>query len=84
MSYKERYRIERKDEIERAERRLNRLCKILTIVIISTMFISLFCMAALDDNPSVTLMIACISLTVMITCLLCGERMACNADSTLD
>ena len=83
MTYKERYRIERKDEIAKTKRRVGYLCKVLTTVILITMFIALFCISALDTHPVITLLIAFNSLTIMVFCLVVGEKIACDDTDTL-
>ena len=84
MTYKERYRIERKEEIKKTERRVSYLCKVLTTVILITMFIALFCISALDTHPVITLLIAFFCIGIMTVCLVFGEQIASYDRDTLD
>ena len=76
MSYKERYRMERKKDFERAEKRANRVGKILAVITIATMMIMLGAVSALDGNTTVALFVGLIATVIMVSCIILGERIA--------
>ena len=76
MSHKEKYRAERREEILRTERRVRKLCRILSAVIVATMFLGLAALSALDGNHTeASLLVAVLSFTIMTVCLIMGEKL---------
>lgn len=75
MSYKERYRIENRNEIMKAEKRMKRLMAVLTVICLSTILVLIACLSLLDAYPTISLFVACIAMVILSSCLLLGEKL---------